>query len=64
MAGGGHIIIRNSVKSTAELSTVSDNLTQAEIAQRDAVLAKQVGDWTQKDLAKLQRLIGIAHKRC
>jgi hypothetical protein len=62
--GGGGIIIINSVAETASLEIVGQNLTAAENAQMQAVLAKQCGDWTGRDMRKVQSLIAKAASRC
>lgn len=64
MSGGPIIIIRNSVKSTATLNTVTENLTPAECAERDAIVAKDAANWTARDFTKIQALISCAHRRC
>jgi hypothetical protein len=65
MSGGsGGVIILNKVAETASLEVVGQNLTPAEKAQLQAVLAKQCGDWSGRDLRKVQSLIAKAVSRC
>ncbi len=61
--GGGDIIISNARK-TAELETVTANLTPSECDSRDEILAKPDRDWKRKDLVKIFALIAKAAGRC
>jgi hypothetical protein len=62
--GGGHIIIRPRARQIAELEVVTENLTPAECAVRDAILAKEEADWSHRDLVKLFGLVAKAARRC
>ncbi len=61
--GAGPIIIRPRARQLAELEVVTENLTPAECAARDAILAKADGDWKHRDLVKLFGLIAKAARR-
>jgi hypothetical protein len=62
--GGGHIIIRPRARQIAELEIVTQNLTPAECAERDAILTKQDADWSHRDLVKLFGIVAKAARRC
>jgi hypothetical protein len=62
--GGGVIIIRPRARVMASDAVVTENLTPAECAVRDAILAKADGDWEHKDLVKLFALVAKAARRC
>lgn len=62
--GGGIIIIRPRARALATEGVVTENLTPAECAARDAILAKADGDWAHRDLVKLFGLIAKAARRC
>ncbi len=61
--GGGTIIISNA-RAIAGLETVTVNLTPAECAARDEILAKSDHEWKRKDLVKLFALVAKAAGRC
>lgn len=61
--GGGPIIIKR-VVDTANMESVTENLTPSEAAQRDAICGKPVGDLCVKDVQKLNALIVTALRRC
>lgn len=61
--GAGPIIIKRIV-DTANMESVTENLTPAEAAQRDAICNKLVGDICVKDVQKLHALIVTALRRC
>lgn len=62
--GGGGVIIIKRIVDTANMETVTENLTPAETTQRDAICGKPVGDLCVKDVQKLHSLIVTALRRC
>jgi hypothetical protein len=62
--GGGGIIIVGSVVNTANMEMITENLTPAEAAERDAITSKLAGDICVKDVQKLNALIVKALRRC
>jgi hypothetical protein len=63
MSGNGGIIIRRNAIQAATAGTVTDNLTPAECACRDAIIAKGDGDFCLKDLKTLHKLVETAYSR-
>jgi hypothetical protein len=61
MAGGGHIIIHNSVKKTAELRVVQDNLSADSKAKLDAILDTSTSAWTAQNFECVQECINEAY---
>ncbi len=49
MSGGGHIIVRNSIHSTLSDPLLHGALPTELVGPVDAILAKDVSDWTHVD---------------
>ena len=62
--GGGRIIIRSRARELVGAEVVTENLTPAECAIRDAILAKVDCDWSGAELRKLFALASKADGRC
>lgn len=64
MAGGGHVIIRNSIVPVASNGVVKEHLTPARCAELETILAKQCADWTRKEFKRVLKLIELAEADC
>jgi hypothetical protein len=61
MGGGGHVIIRNRIKDTANDSTVLDHCNPSKKAHLQEILAKNVADWSEEEFHSVLRRIAEAH---
>jgi hypothetical protein len=61
MAGGGHIIIRNSVAQTAGLSIVQNNISAQWLTQLQGILSTPTANWSDGDFCFVQMCINAAY---
>lgn len=64
MSGGGHIIIRNAIKTALSDPVVHGLLSDRQKAIIDPILAEDVNNWTPHDDEEARKIFDWAARNC